>query len=65
MAESSLFKPQTSSSGIGKKSMDKGQFANAPAFPETSGFDGPSDIKPQSDFVGAVQKSPSAQKGRV
>jgi hypothetical protein len=63
MAESSLFKPQTSSSGIGKKSMDKGQFSNPPAFPEVSGFEGPSKIR--SDTVGTVQKSPSAHKGRV
>lgn len=65
MADSNLFKPTTSSSGIGKKSMDKGQFANPPAFPEVSGFDGPSNTKPQSSFVGGLQKSPSATKGRV
>ncbi len=65
MADSNLFKPTTSSSGIGKKSMDKGQFANPPAYPESSGFDGPGNTKPQSSFVGAVQKSPSAVKGRV
>lgn len=65
MAESNLFKPQTSSSGIGKKSMDKGQFANPPAYPEVSGFNGPSALKSDDGFVGQVQKSPSAQKGRV
>lgn len=65
MADSNLFKPQTSSAGVGKKKMDDGQFANPPAFPETSGFSGPSKIKPQSDFIGEVAKSPSANKGRV
>jgi hypothetical protein len=65
MADSNLFKPQTSSAGIGKKAMDKGQFANPPAFPESSGFDGAGKIKPQSPFVGSVQKTPSANKGRV
>lgn len=63
MAE--LFKPHTSSSGIGKQAMDKGQFANAPAYPESSGFSGPSKIKPDNPSVGAVQRTPSARKGRV
>jgi hypothetical protein len=62
---SDLFKPQTASSGIGKKSMDKGQFANPPAYPEVSGFSGPSAIKESDPFIGQVQKTPSAQKGRV
>lgn len=65
MSDSNLFKPTTSSSGIGKKSMDKGQFSNPPAFPEVSGFEGPGDIKPQSKTAGVVEKSPSANKGRV
>lgn len=65
MSDSNLFKPQTSSSGIGKKSMDKGQFACPPAFPETSGFSGPSAIRDSDAKVGSVQKTPSAHKGRV
>jgi hypothetical protein len=65
MSESSLFKPQTGSSGIGKKAQDKGQFANPPAYPEVSGFSGPSAIKETGGPVASVQKSPSAQKGRV
>lgn len=65
MADSNLFKPQTSTTGIGKKSMDKGQFANPPAFPETSGFSGESAVKPQSSSVGGLEKSPSSRKGRV
>ncbi len=65
MADSSLFKPKTSSSGIGKKSMDKGQFANPPEYDEVSGFNGPSAIKPQSPIAGTVEKSPGARKGRV
>ena len=40
MADSNVFKPQTSSSGLGKRKMDDGQFANSPAYPEVSGFDG-------------------------
>ena len=62
---SNLFKPNTSTSGIGKKSMDKGQFANPPAYSEISGFTGPGSIKPQSASVGTVEKSPSARKGRA
>ena len=65
MAESSLFKPQTSTSGIGKKSMNKGQFANPPEYPEVSGFDGSSAIKPQSPIVGSVERTPGSRKGRV
>lgn len=65
MADSNLFKPQTSSTGLGKKKMDDGQFANPPAYPEVSGFDGASTIKPQSDFIGEVAKTPTANKGRV
>lgn len=65
MADSNLFKPQTSGAGLGKKKMDDGQFANPPAYPETSGFDGSSKIKPQSSFIGQVEKTPSSNKGRV
>ena len=65
MADSNLFKPQTSQSGLGKKKMDDGQFANPPAFPEVSGFDGPADIKSQSKYVDSLEKTPSARKGRV
>ena len=65
MADSNLFKPSTSSSGIGSKSMDKGQFANPPAYPETSGFSGASKTNPQSRSVMSIQKTPSAKKGKV
>ncbi len=65
MADSNLFKPQTSSAGLGKKSMDKGQFANPPAYPETTWQKDSAGIKPQSASVGTVQKTPSANKGRV
>lgn len=62
---SDIFKPQTGTSGIGKKAMEKGQFANPPAYPEVSGFSGPNSIKEAGGPVATVQKSPSAQKGRV
>ena len=65
MADSNLFKPQTSTGGIGKKSMDKGQFSNPPEYDEVSGFNGPQSIKPQSSFVGGLEKTPGARKGRV
>lgn len=65
MSDSSLFKPTTSQSGIGKKATDKGQFANPPEYPEVSGFSGPSTIRPQSATAGVVQKTPGARKGRV
>lgn len=65
MADSNLFKPKVASSGLGRKKMDDGQFANPPAYPETSGFDGPSDIRSQSKTAGVVQKSPGAKSGRV
>ena len=65
MADSNLFKPNTSAAGIGKKSMDKGQFANAPAYPEVAWSKDSGAIKSQSASVGSVQKTPSANKGRV
>ena len=65
MADSNVFKPQTSSSGLGKRKMDDGQFANSPAYPEVSGFDGAGKVKPQSSSVGQVEKTPGANKGRV
>lgn len=65
MADSSLFKPQTSTSGIGKKSQDKGQFSNPPEYPETAGFSGSSVIRSQNGSAGSVEKTPSARKGRV
>ena len=65
MADSNLFKPNTSSAGLGKKSMDKGQFANPPAYPETAWQKDSGAIKPQSSSVMSIQKSPSAKKGRI
>lgn len=65
MADSNLFKPNTSSAGLGKKKMDDGQFANAPAYPDVSGFTGPSTITPESRTAGVVEKTPGAKKGRV
>lgn len=65
MADSNLFKPNTSSAGLGKKSMDKGQFANPPAYPETAWQKDSGAIKSQSPSVGTVQKTPSAKKGRI
>lgn len=65
MADSNLFKPSTSSSSLGKKRMDDGQFANPPAYPDVSGFTGPSSIAPDSKTAGVVEKSPGAKKGRV
>ena len=65
MSDSNLFKPNTSSAGLGKKSMDKGQFANPPAYPETTWQKDSAGIKPQSASVMSIQKTPIANKGRV
>ncbi len=65
MSDSSLFKPNPSQSGLGKKKMDDGQFANPPAYPDVSGFTGPSKIKDDDKTAGLVEKTPAARKGRV
>lgn len=65
MADSNLFKPKTSSSGLGRKKKDDGQFANPPAYPDVSGFSGPSAIRDDDRDAGVVQKSPGAKSGRV
>ena len=38
MAESNIFKPSTSGSGLGKKKDTNGQFVNPPEYPATGGF---------------------------
>ena len=66
MSDSNLFKPQTSSSGLGTKAMNKGQFSNPPAYPETSGFSGPSKIDAEGGSKAlSLEKTPGAKKGRV
>lgn len=65
MSDSNLFKPQTSSSGLGSKAMNKGQFANPPAYPETSGFSGPSKTVDDDAKISGLEKTPGAKKGRV
>lgn len=65
MADSNLFKPQTSSSGIGKKAMNKGQFANPPAYVDVSGFTGPSKIQSEDGTTLKLESSPSSRRGRV
>lgn len=66
MAESSMFKPATSASGMGKKKMDDGQFANPPAYPEVSGFSGPEATRSSDNSImGKLEKSPSARRGKV
>lgn len=63
MSDSGLFKPKTTTGGIGQKAKDKGQFANPPAYPEVSGFSGPSVTAEKA--AGVVQKSPTAKGGKV
>ena len=60
---SNLFKPNASGSGLGQKKTENGQFVNPPAFPEVSGFTGPS--KTAERNVGSLQKTPSSKSGRV
>lgn len=62
-SSSSLFKPNTSGAGLGKKETERGQFVNPPAYPDVSGFTGPS--KTAERNIGGLQKTPSARKGRV
>ncbi len=61
MAQSNLFKPNTSTSGLGKKKAEDGQFVNPPAYPETGGLTGSSKVGKTGM---AVQKSPSAKSGK-
>ncbi len=65
MSDSSLFKPRTSTGGIGQKAQDKGQFANAPAYPDVTGLTGPSKIVDDTKTAGVVQKTPTAKGGKV
>ena len=65
MSDSNLFKPKVASSGLGRKKMDDGQFANPPAYPDVSGFSGSSAIRDTDRDAGVVQKSPTAKSGRV
>ena len=65
MSESNLFKPQAATSGLGKKSSDRGQFVNPPAYPEVSGFSGPSATKDSEDKIMKLESSVGAKKGRV
>ncbi len=58
-----LEKPYTSTSGIGKKSTDKGQFANPPEYTDVARLTA-STVR-GAGSVGKVQSSPSAKKGKV
>ena len=58
-----LTNPSTSSSGLGKKATDKGQFANPPEYTDLARMTG-SSLK-GAGSVGKVQGSPSAKKGKV
>jgi len=62
-SNSGLFKPNAGGGSLGTKRTENGQFMNPPAYPETSGFTGPSKVAEKS--VGGVQKSPTAKSGRV
>lgn len=63
MAESSLFKPNTSGAGLGKQKDRNGQIMNPPAYPEVSGFTGSSKTGGMNDM--RLEKTPGAKKGRV
>lgn len=63
MSDSNLFKPKTSSSGLGRKKMDDGQFANPPAYPDVAWTGTSGAISEKA--AGVVQKSPSSKSGRV
>ena len=62
-SSSSLFKPNTSGAGLGQKKTEHGQFVNPPAYPESSGFTGPS--KTAERNVRSLERTPSARKGKV
>ena len=61
---SGLFKPSTSTSGLGKKKQEDGQFINPPAYPETSGFSSAGKIK-KGQVGQSMQKAPTAKSGKV
>lgn len=65
MSDSNLFKPKVSSSGLGRKKMDDGQFANPPAYPDVAWPGESGTIRPSGATAGVVQKSPGAKSGRV
>jgi len=60
---SNLFKPNAGGASLGNKKTENGQFMNPPAYPDVSGFTGPSKVAEKS--VGGLQKTPSAKSGRV
>ncbi len=65
MSSSNLFKPNSSSAGIGKKSRDKGQFANPPEYTDIARMTGSSIKDADGNTLAGIQKTPSARKGRV
>ncbi len=65
MADSNLFKPKVASSGLGRKKMDDGQFANPPAYPDVAWPGTSGAIRDDDKDAGVVQKSPGARSGRV
>lgn len=64
MAESNIFKPSTSGSGLGKKKDTNGQFVNPPEYPATGGFTGSGKTGGKSGIM-STQKTPSAKSGKV
>ena len=66
MANKSLFMPMSSKgSTLGRKKFDDGQFKNPPAYPDLSGFSGPSKIKDSDGTVMTLESSVSVRSGRV
>jgi hypothetical protein len=59
-----LFRPKVRAGKLGERKKQDGQFRNIPSYPEFGGFSGASKIKDQRNPSMALERSPTAHKGK-
>ena len=59
-----LFRPKVRAGSLGERKNVNGPFKNIPSYPQFGGFSGPSKVAATQNPSMALERSPTAQKGK-
>lgn len=59
-----LFRPKVRAGQLGERKNVNGQFKNIPSYPQFGGFSGPSKVAEKRNPSMALERSPTAHKGK-
>ena len=59
-----LFRPKVRAGSLGERKKQDGMFRNIPSYPEFGGFSGPSKVAATQNPSMALERAPTAHKGK-